>query len=182
MKIITLGYPLKFIQTHPVNDKSCHLQSYVFKFFSNKTKLHYIVRAELQEKEFFAIKFYAKKDRGSDKKYFNVINKGDVAGILVTSAKVIPYLLNKFPNASFGFFGSRTIDLRSEKVESYMNNQRFRLYKYHIGSQTFQHYAYKNGSAYGLINKNHVDIERKEQEIRNMLTFNYPDLITINLN
>ena len=34
MLISSKGYILKFIQTHPVKDKTSHLKSYVFKFFS----------------------------------------------------------------------------------------------------------------------------------------------------
>lgn len=186
MLIKTKGYPLDFIQTHPVtlNDADSHLRSYVFKFNSPRTKLHYIVRAELHENDFFAIKFYAKKDRGSDRKYNNVIDKGDVANILVTSAKVIPYLLVEFPLASFGFFGSRTLDLKSDKIEDYTNNQRYRLYEYHIpqliGTKTFAHFSYQKGSAYGLVNQNCNNIMQIEKKIREMLTYDYPDLVEIN--
>lgn len=188
MQITTKGYSLKFIQTHPVStsDKTCHLKTYVFKFFSTQNKLHYIVWAEHHELDFFAVKFYAKKDRGSDKKFHNITNKGDVSAILVTSAKVIPYILQLFPKASFGFVGSRTIDMRSKTVEDYSNNQRFRLYKYHIpqliGSKTFKHVSYEKGSAYGLINKKHSNVKHIENEIRNLLIRDYPDLGRINLN
>lgn len=134
MKITHKGYPLKFIQTHPVPsyDTTCHIKTYVFKFRSKKTKFHYIVRAELHELDFFAIKFYAKRHRKSDRKYQIVVNKGDVAGVVVTAAKVIPYLLRLFPKASFGFFGSRTFDTRSNRLEPLQNNQRFKLYSEHI--------------------------------------------------
>ncbi|MAZ72974.1 MAG: hypothetical protein CMC70_07480 [Flavobacteriaceae bacterium] len=183
MLIITEGYPIKFIQTHPVKDNSCHLKSYVFKFFSTNLKLHYIVRAEYHKYDFFAIKFYAKKDRGSDRKYFNILNKGDVANILVTCAKVIPLILQKFPNASFGFIGSRTIDINSNKIESYTNNQRYRIYKHHlpqlIGLETFQHISYQTASSYGLINKNIEDISKHESLIKAMIINTYNDILEI---
>lgn len=134
--------------------------------------------------DFFAIKFYAKKDRKSLRKYQNVINKGDVSGVVVTAAKAIPYLLNDFPNASFGFFGSRTLDKKSRTLEPIKNNQRFKLYRYHIpqliGSKTFQHYSYENGSAYSLINRNVGDINKYEKKIRAKLVYDYPDLTFVN--
>ena len=182
MQITTRPYPLKFIQTHPVKDETYHLKSFVFKFHSSKNKLHYIVRAEYHRHDFFAIKFYAKKDRRSDNKYSKVVNKGDVAGVLVTSASVIPYLLKEYPNASFGFMGSRTIDSKSLKVESYINNQRYRLYKYHlpqlIGDETFKHIAFENSSAYALLNKKNADLVSYEVMVKSMLISVYNDIVT----
>jgi len=58
-----------------------------------------------------------------------LFNKGDVGNILMTCVKVIPLLLNDYPEASFGFIGSRTVDEISRKVESFINNQRFRIYR-----------------------------------------------------
>jgi hypothetical protein len=185
MLIKTNGYPIKFIQTHPVKDESDHLKSFVFKFFSTKNKLHYIIRAEYHKNDFFAIKFYAKKDRKSENKYSKVTNKGDVASILVSSAKAIPYLLKEFPNASFGFIGSRTIDTKTQKVENYINNQRYRLYKYHlpqlIGNETFKHIAFKNSSAYALLNNNQEDLIIYEQKLKKMLINTYNDIVSGNL-
>ena len=182
MLITTKGYSLKFIQTHPVKDKSQHLKSFVFKFLSQKTKLNYIVRAEYHENEFFAIKFYAQKDSKSDNKYSKIINKGEVAGILVSSAKVIPYLLKTYPTASFGFIGSRTIDEKSQKVESYIENQRYKLYKYHIpqliGNETFKHLAFKQGSAYALLNRKNTDLPDYESRVMTMLIETYNDVVS----
>jgi hypothetical protein len=95
----------------------------------------------------FAVKFYAQQQRKSDFKYSLITNKDDVINILVTTAKVVPELLKDFPSASFGFTGARTYDYRSNKVEDYRRNQRFRVYKSIvpklIGSKTFTHYEYE---------------------------------------
>lgn len=75
--------------------------------------MHYIVYADYHEHDFIALKFYAKKDRKSNRKYSNVINKGDVANILITCAKCIPELLKIHLTASFGFIGTRKQSMSS---------------------------------------------------------------------
>ena len=181
MKLTSSGYPLKFIQTHP--SCSWHEKRYVYKFFSIKTKLHYIVFADYHVHDFIAVKFYAKKDRKSNRKYSNVINKGDVANILITCAKCIPELLKIHPTASFGFIGARTIDVKSDKVEGYKTNQRFRLYKYHIpqliGDKTFLHKSFPNASSYILLNRKNLDLKKTEKQIKSMVCNTYPDLLNI---
>lgn len=183
MQITSKGYEVKFIQTHPCCNK--HEKRYVYKFFSIKTKLHYVIYADYHENDFFAIKFYSKKDRKSARKYSNVINKGDVSNILVTCAKTIPELLKIYPNASFGFIGARTIDSRVNKVEGYKKNQRYRLYSYHIpqliGNKTFLHKSYKNVSSYILLNKKNENLENLEESIVKIVTETYPDLLNVQI-
>jgi hypothetical protein len=185
MLIKSKGYELIFIQTHPVKDKTAHLVSYIYKFYSPKTKLNYVLTADYHENTFFAIKFYAKKDKRSDNKYSKVVNKGDVGNILVTCAKVIPILLKKFPDASFGFIGSRTIDFQSDKIEGYSNNQRFRLYTYHlpqlIGYKTFKHKAYEKASSYVLLNNNAPNLKKLEQDIKSMVINTYSNILNVNI-
>lgn len=123
MLITSQGYPLKFIQTHRETYVACHKKTYIFKFFATNIKESYVVRAEKHDNDFFAVKFYAKRHRKSDRKYSILMNKGDVSNILITCAKVIPEILDRFPAASFGLIGSRTIDRYSNKIESYINNQ-----------------------------------------------------------
>ena len=156
----------------------------MYKFFSEKTRLHYIIYADYHQFDFIALKFYAKKDRKSSRKYSNIINKGDVGNILTTCAKCIPELLKIYPNASFGFVGARTIDVETDKIEGYKTNQRYRVYKYHIpqliGNKTFLHKSFPNASAYALINKNN-DVTTLEEKIKNMICDTYPDLLNFNL-
>lgn len=183
MLITSEGYELKFIQIHPVNDTTSHQKSYIYKFYSPKTKLIYILTADYHDNDFFAIKFYAKKDKRSDNKYSKIINKGDVGNILITCAKVIPILLKKYPKASFGFICSRTIDFYANKVEGHRKNQRFRLYTYHIpqmiGYKTFKHIAYKNASSYVLLNREIPDLILLEKRIKDMIIKTYPDILNI---
>ena len=182
MKLTVSDYSIKFIQTHPEN--TYHCKRYVYKFHSPRTQLHYIINADYHKYDFFAVKFYAKKDRRSEGKFSNVVNKGDVNNILVTCAKVIPILLKDFPYASFGFIGSRTIDVRAQKVESYRNNQRYRLYRYHIpqliGNKTFMHKSFVDTSSYLLLNRNiGGDLKVHENNITEMIIETYPDLLNL---
>lgn len=175
------GYDLGFIQKEPCEDGSAHRFTYIYKFYSPITTYIYILRAEYHAEEVFAIKFYRKRDRGNQYKYSRIINKGDVGNILITCAKVIPMLLHEFPTASFGFIGSRTLDMRSGKVEGFSNNQRFRVYKNIIiqkfGTVTFQHVEYPEISGYLLINRaSSVSLAEKEIAIRKMFTSTYNNL------
>ena len=163
------GYDLNFIQNKPCRDSSSHLFTSVFKFYSPVTRYFYILNADYHQEDVFGIKFYAKKDSHSDFKYNKIINKGDLGNILVTCARVVPILLQKYPTASFGLIGSRTVDDNSKKVENYSNNQRFKIYKYLIstkfGIQTFEHFEYQAISGYLLVNKKNNDIPQKERTV-----------------
>jgi hypothetical protein len=174
------GYELKFIQTDRCKTGDDHKFTIIYKFFSPITHFHYILRAEYHTGDFFGVKFYCKKDRGSDFKYNKIINKGDLGNIIVTCIKVIPLLLINFPNASFGFMGARSVDFKSLKTEQYFANQRYRIYSYiaplKIGASTFHHISYEKVSSYILINKNFTDLGEKENEIKAMINRCYLDL------
>lgn len=176
-----IGYELKFIQKQRVKDDSDHLFSYIYKFYSPITKLNYVVTADLHEYDFFAIKFYPKCYRKTEKKYSLITNRGDVGNILVSCINVISILLQERPKASFGFVGARTHDKRSNTIEPIENTQRFRTYAYiakrKIGDLTFQHFEYSEISGYMLINRaGEHDVEYLESYIRLMLCEIYNDL------
>jgi len=122
------GYALQFVQGDRCNDSTPHQFTYIYKFFSPITKYHYIVRAEQHSGNVLAVKFYCKKDRGSDFKYSKIINRGDLGNIIMSCAKVIPLLLQQFPHASFAFAASRSVDKSNGTIENYEQTQRFRLY------------------------------------------------------
>lgn len=146
------GYELKFIQRDYCHDASAHLESYIFKFFSPITKYHYVVRAEYHETDIFTVKFYCKKDRGSDYRYSIIINRGDLGNVIMTCAKVIPELLIQFPKASFAFAAARSYDPRSKTIEPLYRTQRYRLYCEMVprkfGEQTFSHHTNDDISSY----------------------------------
>lgn len=181
MRFDSPGYELKFIQKQPNNYGDAHLYTLIYKFYSNKTKYNYVLRADYHSEEVFAIKFYCKKDKRSDFKYSRLVNRNDVGNILNTCLKVVPKLLHDYPNASFGFIGSRILDVKSNKVENYSNTQRFRTYKRliaeKIGVQTFTHIEYEKISGYLLLNKNCPNIELKERAIVKMFADTYNDLL-----
>lgn len=183
MIINSKGYALDFIQKQIVADKSAHLFSYIFRFKSPKTKLIYIARAEYHKEDFFGIKFYAKIHKRSDYRYSKIINRGDISNILVTCAKVVPLLLKEYPKASFGFIGARSID-RKKKVESYCNNQRYKVYTSHIpslfGNITFTHFCYEEMSSYLLVNNLNTNIYDTEQKIKQVVKTTYNTILDVN--
>jgi hypothetical protein len=175
------GYPLKFVQKKPCRDNSAHLFTLIYKFYSPVTRYHYVLNADYYEENVFALKFYAKKDRRSDYKYSKLTNKGDVGNILITCLKVIPLILMDYPNVSFGFVGSRTIDKASRTVEDFKNNQRFRVYRKivekKVGFHIFEHFTYEFISGYLLINKHgQQSIENRLKAIIKMFADTYQDL------
>lgn len=179
------GYGLKFIQKRFCKDGSDHLFSLVFKFYSPVTKLWYILIADYHNGDVFAVKFYAKMHRKSDFKYSKIINKGDLGNILITCLKIIPLLMKDYPNASFGFIGSRTYDKVSKKLENYKRTQRFNIYRdlvqKKIGTKTFEHFEYEEISGYLLINRNNgVSILHKEALLKTMFANTYTNLLDVN--
>ena len=126
MIIKSKGYELSFVQKKNIRESN-HIFTFIYKFYSPHTKLHYVVNADYHNEDVFAIKFYAKIHKKSDYKYSKISNKGDLINILLTAAKVIPILHKEYLTASFAFSGARSIDIDSQKVENYQLNQRFRI-------------------------------------------------------
>ena len=181
-------YELKFIQKDNCKDGSDHLFTYIYKFFCTDIKLHYIIRAEYHNGNVIALKFYCKKDRGSDYKYNKIINKNTfktVVKILDTCISLIPTLLDKHPDCSFGLCSARSIDFSNPKklTEHLPNNQRFRVYSQYIqskvGNETFSHIEYPSISSHMLLNNNVQDIDKEERNIIEMFERTYrtiPDI------
>ena len=177
------GYKLKFIQKQTCQDESGHLFTLIYKFYSPKTKYHYVIRAEYHEQDVFAVKFYCKKDKRSSNKYSKIVNRGDIGNILITCAKVVPLLLEEYPTACFAFAGARSIDPIFKKVEPFTNTQRFLIYKkiaaIKFGPKTFAHIPYETISSYLLVNRYYKDINKKEKELKEMFAKTYENLIEI---
>lgn len=173
MIITKIGYPFKFIQKKRVKNTTGHLSTHVFTFFSRTNGLKYVINVEEFEESFYAIKFYPKCLKKSDFKFNKIINKGDVINVLMTCASVIPHLLVRNQNASFGFVGSRTADLNNRFIEKFSDTKRYRVYsdliKEVIGDKTFVHMEYLQISGYLLINKKAPSVELQEKKIKQML-------------
>jgi len=181
-------YDLKFIQKDNCKDGSDHLFTYIYKFWCEETKLHYIVRAECHKEDVIALKFYCKKDKRSKYKYNKIINRGSfrsVTRILNTCTTLIPIFLEKYPHCSFALCSARSIDFSNpRKLTEYLqNNQRYRIYtqfiQNRIGSKTFTHIEYPSISCYLLINNKSPDVNLKEMNIKEMFARTYhsiPDI------
>ncbi|MFN4316328.1 MAG: hypothetical protein ACK4E0_18735 [Chitinophagaceae bacterium] len=96
---------------------------------------------------------------------------------------VVPILLKKYPDSSFAFMASPSIDPRSNKVEPLSNNQRYKTYAYFIyqkiGSEIFQHIAYTEVSGYMLLNRKAGNLDEKEAAIKSIFLNTYPRLLDI---
>ena len=181
MKIKSRGYTLNFIQCDKATYVPCHTFTYVFKFKSEKTNTPYVVQVAEHINDFYVVKFYAKKHRKSSRKYSLIVNDGDPVNVLITCLKAIPEILKINPNASFGFLGARTFDRYSRKIESYNNNQRYRIYKEHInqllGNKTFTHKYISKSSSYALYNNKLPDIEAYHNSIKSMIKKHYDSVL-----
>jgi hypothetical protein len=178
-------YSLKFIQRDKCWDDTDHQFTYIYTFFSPRTKLKYVLRAEYFCTNTFAIKFYAKRDKRLLNKYSRIVNRGDAKNILLTAGKVIEPLLREYPNASFAFAGARSLDPVTNTVESYEKNQRFRIYKEliirYVGVSTFEQISYDKISCYLLLNKKNNDLEGKRKEIEESFQNTYDELLNVNI-
>jgi hypothetical protein len=92
----------------------------------------------------------------------------------------VPELLIEYPEASFGFCSSRTIDPKTKTVEGILANQRYRIYTYFIpryfGSKTFKHFEYPKISSYLLVNKKSGMMSKREKDIVKMFSRTYVNL------
>jgi len=137
--------------------------------------------------ECFIYKFFTdEQTKGGKTRYIASTNRFTFKGVIkviLTCAKLIPEMMEIFPNASFVIKASEGIDLQTNTEEQESNNQRFRIYKYAlnqvIGNENFQHYEYPDISVYFLINKRDCDdLEDKHERIKKELIgkFNLVDL------
>lgn len=168
------GYELHFVQRARCKDGTAHIATYIYKFYSPITRHIYIVRAEYHRTNFFSVKFYCKKDRKSTYKYSIIVNKGDLGNIIMSCAKVIPMLLDKYPTSSFAFAASRSYDVKSKTIEPLHCTQRYRLYCEMVpkkfGQKTFSHHTNDDISSYLLYNRSSTF---SLTEIQNMLKETY---------
>ena len=151
----------------------------IYRFYTERTtnyqRIKYILRVEAYD-DVFAIKFYAARDRKLDDKYNRIIkahNYKNALRIFRTCADIIPTLLELYPNASFAVNGAESLDLESDKMESKVKTQRFRIYRTIalnlFGRQTFEHVQYEEVSSYLLVNRAGCgDIDEKAERIKRM--------------
>lgn len=174
------SYNLVFIQSRKEPDNTCHLRTYIYKFYSPFTKLKYIVLAEYYTEDVFAKKFYPSSLKHSNYKYNILTHKKDVPRILKTVAMTVVILLKDFPKASFAFYGSPIFYKKSCLIESGALNKRCKIYfefvKRVFGTKTFAHLMYKSLNAYLLVNKENSVISRKERLIAQMFVETYQEL------
>lgn len=177
--------PYKFAlvknEPHP-NDAVCFLRR-VYAFKSSSNHLRYIVEAEFHRCQVVGIKFYPKNLKQSNHKFSLITNNGDFRGIVQTVLSIALQILIEFDHISFAFYGARTLDLSTHLLEGPANTQRFNTYSYfvakYVEDSTFDHFRYPQISSYLLINRKVGNTLQKEEEIRNELTWEYEDLMTV---
>lgn len=177
------AYPIKFIQKASPNLDDAFDFCRVYRFYTDAIptcqRLKYIIRAEAHERV-FAIKFYAARDKKLDNKYNRILGVYDYISalrILVTCASLIPELMQEFPEYSYIVNGARTIDI-NKKIENESETQRFRVYRALatkiIGTQSFEHYQFKEISSYLLVRKLlNINIEDEKNRIKQMFLNRY---------
>lgn len=175
-------YKIIYVQKSSPLESDDFVLAEIYKFFSvdeqGKNDFKYIIRAELHEHNVFAVKFYAARDRKLETKYNRLTNRGDAIKVIISCASILPLLLIKYPDASFAFNSSRTIDMYSDKIEGHLNNQRFRIYRHvtdgMVGRNTFEHYEFPEISSYLLVNrKSCLDPDASKETIRDMFINTY---------
>lgn len=154
------SYPYIYIQRCKSYDKGI-LYIDIYRFKSIKSNLTYMVRVERYDHNMYAVKFYQKNHRHSDKKYQLLSNTFEPRRILYTVMNIMIDIYKGNPKASFGFIGANC------ENEDTANTKRYRVYNKlvatRVSNEIFKHVEDKRTSAYMLVN-------RKELE-------EYPDLI-----
>ncbi|MCF8254859.1 MAG: hypothetical protein K9I36_15775 [Bacteroidia bacterium] len=143
--------------------KTIHL--FGFKTINNS---YYIVEVEEYDLNFFALKFFRKKERPSKYRYHNVSNLEGIGArkVIYTCIEIGLRFLKNCPEASFGFLGSPTRVEATNKTFS--NTKRYRVYKKFatnfFNPENFLHYVDEDRSAYLIIN-NHALTKNKKYHI-----------------
>ena len=123
----------------------------LYRFTSIKSGLDYFVRVEEYPFNMYAVKFYLKNHRLSDKKYQLLTNTFEVRTIINTCINIMLSVFERNSSASFGFIGSNS------DGESIANTKRYRVYSRIIAtyfSDTyFMHVENVDKSVYLLINR-----------------------------
>lgn len=188
MKITVSPLPIKFIQIHRYKTSENKIKCFVYKFYSPKTKLSYIINVDEHMLDTYAIKFYCTLHKRSRNKYSLITNRGHITEVLITVSSIIRVIINEInPKANIVFSGAPTV--RSRWVEDLRNNQRYRVYcnlvKLIIGEETFIHKKYEIIGGYALLNKLHFvnkegfslsQFNTTENSIKIMLQRTYPYL------
>ncbi len=86
--------------------------------------------------------------------------------------------MEDFPAYSYIVNGARTIDI-NKKIENESETQRFRVYRAFlatkiIGTDSFEHYQFKEISSYLLVKKQpNIDTEEEKNKIKQMFLDRY---------
>ncbi|MDE6226360.1 MAG: hypothetical protein K2M63_02450 [Muribaculaceae bacterium] len=177
---------LRFVQRdYPKNSGEKYDVCYIYSCFitflniknGKKSRLKYIIRAEKYQ-DVFAIKFYASRDRKSvyDKYSLghNDISITGIRQIFEFCIDVLLEILELFPGSSFVVLGADSYNPKTQKTESSIENQRFRIYRLflnrRIGSETFHHFQHPSISLYLLTYKDGKnDKEKSYHQIKMLL-------------
>lgn len=147
-------YPYVYIQRCKSYDHGI-LYIDIYRFKSTKSNLTYMVRVERYEYNMYAVKFYQKNHRHSDKKYQLMSNTFEPRRILYTVMDIMLGILNENNRASFGFIGANC------ENESTENTKRYRVYNTlvatKVSNEIFKHVEDRKTSAYMLVNRKELE-------------------------
>ncbi len=140
-----------FLLVHRHKNTEDVLSVDLYRFTSIKSGLTYIVRVEEYPYNMYAVKFYSKNHRHSDKKYQLLTNTFEPRTIIYTCINIMLSVYKSNPKASFGFIGSNSVG------ESHSNTKRYRVYSRivatYFSDTFFEHIENIDNSVYMLINK-----------------------------
>jgi hypothetical protein len=115
----------------------------------------YIIHVEQYDHYVFGVKFHLKAHKDSDRKYNLLSGLNDPFRVLSTVVRSMKYFSEKFPLASFAFFGA---ELEGESVD---NTKRFRVYRPVMENfflyDDFEHRLLLQESFYLMLNIQHRD-------------------------
>lgn len=162
------GYSFQKLAINKIR-RDCHLCEHIYKF-KNRYGNVYTVKVDEYCHTLFIIKFFLGIHKTHPHRFSYRLNTFDAPRIIRTSVDILLEILDKTPDASFGFIGSP--DLENGDIGSYIKTQRYRIYKFvsanYFGLDSFTHASNENKSSYLLINNKSGDALSYHSKVTDM--------------
>lgn len=149
------GYNYKIgHKVYPSKSDPCLIVTHKYKFVTSRNTLYH-VNVEQYKNDIYIVKFFPKKYKGSDNKYFILTYEYDARKIIYTCITIALDIYGNDSNASFGFIGAPTLK-EKEREKILEETKRFKAYRYFatffFNPLHFTHITNKNYSTYLLLN------------------------------
>lgn len=170
------SYPFspRFTKNNKKTNSSSSKSVYAF----STEKERYIIECERYLHNIYVIKFFPVRAKRSSKRFNILTNEYKAGRIVGTCIRVIMQILQKNPEASFGFVGSHTFDPKRQYEEKRSCTKRFKIYRFAvfslIGEEVFTHFMEERNSTFLLVNNKNSDVLQIKNDADKMFDKIFP--------